>query len=30
MVLEANRILAEETLEGRDVIRESLTMEVLS
>ena len=26
MVLEANRVLAEETLQGRDVIRESLTI----
>jgi predicted RNase H-like HicB family nuclease len=26
MVLEANRVLAEEALQGRDVIRESLTI----
>jgi predicted RNase H-like HicB family nuclease len=26
MVLEANRVLAEESLQGRDVIRESLTI----
>jgi predicted RNase H-like HicB family nuclease len=26
LVLEANRMLAEETLQGRDVIRESFTM----
>ena len=29
MVLEANRVLAEEALQGRDVIRESLTISPL-
>lgn len=29
MVLEANRILAEETLAGRDVIRETLTVQAV-